>query len=833
MRKDNFFPLKLDINPKIYAYEETHPEFRGLLKIGYTEKTVKERVAAQYPISRPIQTYKIVLEESAMKNDGTIISDHQVRKFLINKGFKNPKAEWIKCNANDVKAAIISIKNDLVFDKERIYDFKLRPEQELAIKTTFEYFNSIRKENKNKAARFLWNAKMRFGKTFAAYHLAKKMKWSRILVLTYKLAAESAWEDDLTKHVDFTDWKFIKSEKDSLKKINKNDRFVCFGSFQDFLGKNSLGGIKLKNSWAHEINWDCIMLDEFHWGSWRKNAQDLFDGEEKNEVKLWTGEGNDYFDEELMPITTNHYLYLSGTPFRALTEGEFLEEQIYNWTYVDEQKAKMEWTGKDNPYESLPKMIMLTYKLPNQVLDIVKTGEFNEFDLNTFFSAKGEGEKSKFIYEEEVQKWLDFIRGSLKSENLNNLKDKKNRPILPFSNTNLQNILQHTLWFLPRVNSCFAMKNLLDQKQNIFFKDYKIIVAAGSKAGMGVKALYPVLKEMDDPLKTKTITLTCRKLIEGVTVRPWSGIFILRNTSSLETYFQAAFRVQSPWSIANSDLKSPNKNLILKEVCYVIDFAPNRALRLISSYCSKQSSSKSDPEKNIEEFINFLPILAYDGSRMSKLDAAGIMEIVISGTTGSMLAKRWESDRLINVDDDTLTRLINNQEAMEILEKIEAFRNLNKDIQAIINSSEIIKKIKKNSVLNEDISEKDKKTLSAEEKERKSKRDLIRRKLKKFATRIPVFMYLTDYRERTLKDVISELEPGLFNKVVGIKKKEFHTLLSLGVFNSINMNESVFLFKRYEDSSLSYLGKYKHEGKDIGLWDTVITADDYLNVSIN
>jgi hypothetical protein len=246
---------------------------------------------------------------------------------------------------------------------------------------------------------------------------------------------------------------------------------------------------------------------------------------------------------------TDHYLYLSGTPFRAIATGEFIEEQIFNWTYSDEQRAKQEWTGPNNPYESLPRMVLLTYQLPDSIREIARQGEFNEFDLSEFFRAEGLGQSARFVYEDEVQKWLDLVRGSFLPTTVDNLKLGAEKPPMPFSDARLLSVLTHTLWFLPSVASCYAMRNLLAKRQNRFFNDYAVNVAAGASAGIGLAALPPVLESMGDPLKTKTITLTCAKLLTGVTVKPWTGILMLRNSSSPETYFQAAFRVQSPWTL--------------------------------------------------------------------------------------------------------------------------------------------------------------------------------------------------------------------------------------------------------------------------------------------
>jgi hypothetical protein len=232
------------------------------------------------------------------------------------------------------------------------------------------------------------------------------------------------------------------------------------------------------------------------------------------------------------------------------------------------------------------------------------------------------------------------------------------------------------------------------------------------------------------------------------------------------------------------------------------------------------------------EFISFLPVLAYDGSSMKQIDAAGILDMAMSGTTATLLARRWESALLVNVDNDTLRRLMGDKRAMEALMNIEGFRNLNQDIETIINKSEAVKKTRKEAN-DEELSRKEKKELTEEEKEYKSLRKQIQEKLIKFATRVPIFMYLTDYRERCLRDVITQLEPGLFKKVTGLSVKDFELLVSLGVFNSALMNDAVYKFKRYEDASLSYTGINKHEGEDIGLYDTVITRSDALKVFEN
>lgn len=824
-----FFPPRPAGSPVIYAYElPGSAEHKGLLKIGFTLQGVQKRVEQQLKTAG--MKYNVVLERPAMRANGSGFTDHDIHKKLREHNIPNVMGEWFRCKVKDVERAILEVASGVYTESERTQTFTMRPEQKEAVIKTSRYFRTMAKTDPERIPHFLWNAKMRFGKTFASYQLAKEMGWKKILVMTFKPAVQSAWEEDLKLHVDFSGWQFTGRNGIPFSKLNKSKPIVCFGSFQDFLGRNREGGIKPQNEWVHAFNWDCVILDEYHYGAWRENAKDLFEAEDKNEKEFGEGAGVEYFDESIMPITTNAYLYLSGTPFRAIASGEFIEEQIFNWTYSDEQRAKENWKGDNNPYEALPRMVLLTYQLPETIKEIARKGEFDEFDLNVFFSAKGEGKKAEFIYKDEVQKWLDLLRGSLAITTIDNLKLGAKKPPLPFSDKRLKGILSHTFWFLPSVASCHAMKNLLSERQNIFYHEYTTVVAAGTGAGIGVDALEPVLEAMENPLESKSITLSCGKLTTGVTVKPWTGIFMLRNTSSPETYFQAAFRVQSPWTITNPDGKNPNQIEILKKECYIFDFAPDRALRQIADYSCRLNTDETSPELKVEEFISFLPVLAYDGSTMKQIDARGILDMAMSGTTATLLARRWESALLVNVDNDTLKRLLNNKELLAALEKVEAFRALNQDLETIINKSENINKLKKKSA-GKALTPKEKKELSEEEKKYKSKRKEVQEKLIKFATRIPVFMYLTDYREQTLKDVITKLEPELFRKVTGLTIRDFEMLVGIGLFNSGLMNDAIYKFKRYEDASLEYIGINKHNESKIGLYDTVIsrTETNFVN----
>jgi predicted house-cleaning noncanonical NTP pyrophosphatase (MazG superfamily) len=834
---------KPSVRPRIYAYSIDDKAHSGLLKVGQTTRNVKQRVAEQLKTAA-IKSYKIELDELAAREDGTIITDYQVRAALAKKGLLTAELEWVKCTVKDVKTVLTELRTGKTFTGTHHETFAMRREQADAVHKTHAYFHSIWNEDMHAVPRFLWNAKMRFGKTFTAYQLAKKLGAKRVLVVTFKPAVEDAWQTDLESHVDFDGWQYLsRNSHGNPTKINSKKPVVYFGSFQDLLGRDDAGNIKPKHEWLHKVKWDLVVFDEYHFGAWRETAKELFEGEEeavaKKEAKLEYGSGLEDVNEDLselsekeaefLPITTKAYLYLSGTPFKALATGEFIEEQIFNWTYTDEQRAKEEFSAKHpgewSPYGGLPQMRLLTYQMPDELLAIASGGEFDEFDLNAFFEASGTGAKARFKHKNDVQKWLDIIRGGYAPKAVEYLKTGT-RPPFPYSDVRLLPYLQHSFWFLPNVAACHAMANLLAEKHNTFWSGYQIVVAAGASAGIGLEALPPVRKAIASGFETKTITLSCGKLTTGVTVPQWSSILMLRNLKSPETYFQAAFRVQSPWSIKNPNGDNPNEEEILKPVCFVFDFAPTRALRQLSDYGIRLSPNEPNPENAVKDLVSFLPVLAYDGANMTQIDAGGILDIAMAGTSATLLARKWESALLVNVDNDTLRRILDNPEAMAAVERIEGWRALGDNIiETIINKSETVKELK-NKAKDKELTEKQKKQLTEEEKEYKSKRKLVQEKLIKFATRIPAFMYLTDFRENTLQDVITKIEPDLFLAVTGLTVKDFHLLVKLKVFNTEQMNQAVFAFRRYEDASLRYTGIESHEGlTHYGLYDTVVARE--------
>ncbi len=844
---ETLLPTRPTSRLRIYAWSsnEVAARWRGCLKVGQTTQGVNERIRQSQGQARV--EYVLEVDEPAERSDGSNFTDTDVRRRLIEKGFENvvfeSSREWIRCTAADVQTVIAELKSGQSYSGSHHADFPMRDEQRSAVEKTIGYFKSRWSEDEDCVPEFLWNAKMRFGKTFTSYQLAKQMGAKRVLVITFKPAVEDAWKTDLESHVDFDGWQYLsRSTGGDPSEMDPDRPLVFFGSFQDLLGKDKAGNFKAKHAWLSDLMWDIVIFDEYHFGAWRDTAKELFEGEdEKSRKKEEALEFSDAaqifaenreeqgFDEDaFVPVQARSYLYLSGTPFKVLNEGRFIEEQIFNWTYTDEQRAKSIYNqarhAKNNPYASLPEMRLLTYQMPEEIRHIAHQGEFDEFDLNAFFEARGEGAEAEFVHKDYVQKWLDIIRGEHMPTQVDALKTGT-RPPFPYSDTRLLPYMQHTLWMLPRKASCAAMANLLAERHNVFWHDYTVVNVSADGVGVGLDALPPVRAAIGNGYDTKTITLTVGKLTTGVTVKEWSSILMLRNLQSPETYFQAAFRVQSPWVIRNPNGDDPRAEEVLKPVCFVFDFAPTRALRQLSEYGMKLQPNAKDPERAVEELVSFLPVLAYDGANMSQIDAGGILDMAMSGTSATLLARKWESAVLVNVDNLTLKKIMASQAAMAAVMNIEGFRALGSSVfETVVNKSESVRDTKKQK--GDNLTSGDKKKLTEEEKEYKSKRKQIQEKLIKFATRIPAFMYLTDYREQTLTDVITKLEPDLFKAVTGLSVDDFNLLVSLGVFNHAHMNQAVFAFRRYKDASLSYTGIDSHEGlRSYGLYDTVVAVE--------
>lgn len=766
------------IDPMIYGYikywEDENKEmakgatkgYEGKIKIGEARtQTVETRIGQQeHAVNKPIKTYNIVFERPAIDENRNPIRDKEIHRILRKMGKKQLKdyesgnpSEMFECELKDLENAYLCRYYNQKFSPERTEDFKMRKEQEEAVNITYDYFQ-------NSGNKFLWNAKMRFGKCFTSYQLAKKMGWTKILIVTFKPAVSASWESDLNTHIDFQDWNnFISLKEDTLADIDQTKPYVCFGSLQDLLGKNLENDIKEKNKWIHETKWDCVIFDEYHFGAWRDNTKELIQEDEQIEIN---DEEVKQFNES---IKTNYFLYLSGTPFRALMSGEFKDEQVFNWTYQDEQKAKNEWFGNDNPYENLPQLNLYTYRLDSDITENIKNSFTNEFDLNVFFGTKGKKNNAIFEYQTAVEKWLDLISGLRKKDLIEDiLKVSKNLSLFPFEDNNLRDQLNHTLWFLPNVASCYAMYNLL--QKHSFFKDYTIIIAAGDECGCGAGALEPVEEAItNNPLKTKTITLSCGKLTTGVTVKAWTGILILRNIGAPETYFQAAFRVQSPW------------NSQYKKDCFIFDFAPDRALEHIKTYCDKlDPKGEKDPKEKLEEFIKFLPILLYNGATMEKMNVEKILDKVLD----QYLHKKWDNLSLLNNINIIDNSIINNLLTIQG-DKLQVGNDND------INKSNALKNVIKSNTSN---NSNDTNLNDNSESKQKNNIEELKKKLQLLTSRLPNYLYLSNKEEKCVANIIEDNEPELFEKITGCTIIDFKTMVTLGVFNNNMLNCMIYNF---------------------------------------
>lgn len=829
----------------------------GRLKVGFTSRDSRKRVEEQLKTAYPHGGWELLADEEAVRQDGTSFRDTEIHHVLDSAGVQR-NSEVVEGYLEEVLAAIAAVRARRPFDPGRTADFPMRPEQQEAVEVTSAYFTDHAEDKR--APRFLWNAKMRFGKTFTTYQLAKKMGWKRILVLTYKPAVRNSWRDDLNSHVDFTGWEFVDRDN-PCQDPDTTSPLVWFASFQDLLGTDEGKSVKEHNESIHLIDWDCIVLDEYHYGAWQGAAKELSSpattvASEKSQEKAEEAavaareaaaddadrgsprllsvvpevgkvDGKEVKTDvsaEDLSLSSKQYLYLSGTPFRALTEGEFNEDAIFSWTYPQEQNAKREWTREHpdevpnaNPYFDLPEMQMFTYALPRVVDPKQESRLTEEFDLSRFFEAKKIGSEYHFTNPDQVVEFLDMLHGKLKPALVDKL-DKGNRPPFPYSDARFTQSAWHSVWLMPSVASAHAIKGALDTHP--YFRDYLIHVAAGGTT-TGVKAKEPVDRMLDrgERDNRRTITLSVGKLMTGVTVPQWGAILILRSLKSPEAYFQSAFRVQSPWTMKTETGERVPK----KDKCYVFDFDPQRALSLIYQYGTKLAgeATKSNPSEVIAEMIDTLPIFAFDGSRMDPVDVNEVMDWATAGAGAAMLAKRWGSQTLIDLSETVLTKLLADDELLERLGQIEDFRNLRRDASKILASSQKVREGKKR------VAE----AREAEDpelvEERKRKRDQVmtlRKKLLKFVQTIPVFMYLTDHREEALVDVIESLDTTLFERVTGLTIDDFHRLSDVGVFHPEHMNEAIWQFRLFERASLDYLqlrdAEYEDAVTTTGLWAT-------------
>ena len=598
--------------PMIYAY--TTPEIErhnGWTKIGYTEQGVEKRMGQQTHTS-DVQ-YKEEWRGNAIFDDGTgdLFTDHDFHAYLRKLGIENMKrTEWFKVDGDTSFLHFSKFRRDRGIIKNLgIIPYTLRNEQDEAVSQTVNHYN-------NGGKQFLWNAKPRFGKTLSVYDFCKRIGAVSVLIVTNRPAIANSWYSDYATFLGTESGYLFVSEVDGIKDkplvlsreqyidrlnmIGGDDiKFIEFVSLQDLKGSVYFGGQhnKLRElSDKYGITWDVLVIDEAHEG-------------------VDTYKTNVAFDH----IKRKYSLHLSGTPFKALANEKFKENEIYNWTYADEQKAKRDWDDSDesNPYEKLPQLNLFTYQMSEIIKDQIKQGveidgetEEYAFDLGLFFAVKG----GKFVYDDAVNKFLDTLATNEK---------------YPFSTPELRDELKHTFWILNRVDAAKALAEKL--KVHPVFHEYDIVLAAGDgKLEEDEERAKSFDKVTDSIAKhDKTITLSVGQLTTGVTIPEWTAVLMLSNMHSPALYMQAAFRAQNPC------LFQKEGQYYRKENSYVFDFDPARTLTIFEEFANdlstETSNGKGDTETRklrVKELLNFFPVIGEDeDGKMTLLDAEKVLTI--------------------------------------------------------------------------------------------------------------------------------------------------------------------------------------------------------------
>lgn len=839
---------------KIYIYSTPESAEQGLIKIGDAHdvrKRIEEQLNTASAFDSKSLEYTLLHSEDAVRDDGVEFRDHDIHAILKSKGHlpikitkdgdvKKNKTEWYRL---DVEKAVHLIACYKAGDKpenidiDRFQTFPMRPEQLAAVEQTQSYF--LTKKPGGDTMEMLWNAKMRFGKTFTAYQLAVRMGWEKVLVLTYKPAVEDAWRKDLNNHTDFSEYVFLRGEAlpNITHHLEAGSRVVGFASYQDILGDDSDGGIKAKHRALFDTHWDAVIIDEFHFGAGTKKAKDVLAenlsreaGDELSDKDLRQAEKEAFSDEDdaladeketemivdvaTKSITSDFRLYLSGTPFKAMANAHFPNEAIFNWTYTDEQKAKEQWALDNpgnpdgNPYKSLPQIQMYLYKVSDDLIKAGLDAGKDEFSLNHFFKAKGK----KFINEGAVKKWLDLISGVTRpqqsvADELEEEEDRIEPSQYPYDHEGvLCAELDHTLWYLNRVDSAYALKAMLEVHP--VFKQYTVILAAGKAMKSGVDAVQPVLDTIDR--NSKTITLSVGKLTTGVSVPKWKGVLFLRDVASPENYFQTAFRAQTPY-------KDPETGEY-KKTCYVFDFSPNRSLRLLTTYSEKLSKDghRITSEAKISEFIRYLPVLKVAGNDMVCMEAREVLTFDLRGIDAKGLASRFMERKNVVVNRESIDAINATEQTQarcqDIFNRIKMFRKFNGASDSEMKQSDVdvgnldvndkrIKDLKSKTPSTPDEKKTQDKEVSKAERELKSEKDKIRDLLRTLLSRLPIFMYLTDATEENLDQVLIDDAKDLFRKTTGITVDDFRYLVDVGLLKIESIDGYVLKFIQLENQN--------------------------------
>ena len=578
----------------IYAYSsQDHYEDRKsrglvpLVKVGDTFRDVDSRIKEQDNASNPFPLKK--LQQWEIPNN---YRDYDIHVILEKMEINRPREdrEWFECDVDTIACAV----NELVHGKIRPDNWSMRKEQKEAVDKAVSYFS-------HGGTEFLLNCKMRFGKTHVAYQIGKGIKAKKVLVITYKPAVDTEWENGLNRHIEFGGYVFLHAmdfDKNNPIKFN-GDKTILFASFQDMLGKDENKDFKKKWRYIRGIEFDLIVVDEVHYGASTPRATNLIE-----------------------QLKFKKKLVMSGTPLELLMCEDYSPENTYTWSYIDEQiernkEKKSGW--KTTYYKWLPPLSVHTYELGESVIKDAKYYDPEEgLTLNKFFYSE-DGETLSNVA--AVNRWLDI------------LANPNDRAVCsPFNNNRMAGKLNVMFWYLESVNGIKALRKLLESHP--FFSKYCIVVAAGDNDGEGKDTLALVKKTIKN--NDKVIILSCGKLNTGVTIPQLTTVFMLCDTASAEDYWQTVFRVQSPWEKGN------------KLECFCIDFSPNRCLRMVYDYQDILAKKGQGTVEGIRQLLEVMKVYSYEDNRIVEMTSNNFDKIIEAGINPEKAIGKFESSRLIN-----------------------------------------------------------------------------------------------------------------------------------------------------------------------------------------
>ena len=829
---------KMKLNPtikvsqnKIYIYETPNNlDTKGFLKIGQTERDSEDRILNQ--TGTAMIRANILAEYEAIDDNGQVFSDKEIHQFLLRKGIENLKhygsgknSEWFKIGFNEIDRVIKNRQHfidDFKFLKDEPIEIQLYPSQQEALDQTYSRWKVLQ-ENPNTTdsniRKFLWNAKPRFGKTLTAYKFAEKIHAKNVLIMTQRASISNSWFSDYHEYIrnskdsnyEFGSSKDNKIENEEIVKAqaldekiseklayNENKNLIYYTTLANIKGKDEAGEFKKKNAWIFNAHWDLVILDETHEGT-----------------------TTDAMTKVLESLDYDFLLELSGTPFRKMTETQgYTAKNTYSWSYTEEQEAKENWDysqGK-NPYINLPKLNMYTFQVPSNVRVTSDLSEYS-FDFNEFWKISAD----KFIHEQEIDTFLNI---------LSNQKERYDDPqtqYYPFADKDTREQLRHTFWKLP---STAAVKLLAKKlRTHEFFSQYKVIEAAGSKEGRSsIKAEKEVKAAIgDNGLKTKTITLSVDMLTTGTTVKEWTAVLMLDNTSDTGKYIQTVFRAQTPWKSTFED-----GTTFVKTNAFVFDFNPDRVLKIAEEYANMDTktgveivgNSTADRQTKTRTLINFLPIIAMDeDGEMRYLDAKDAVSIINYTAARKIVDEGFMSNNLFNVKALFRMKGKDYEQVREIMSEISPVSALDKrknkkqqgeplaeenpedtfeiEKEKVISQSNLGEKkfaaIEEATSLGdenldlvlerateqagEEITKEDlekfeqaKKPFEEAKKKQKTEEEKFRDHLRGFARTIPVLLMAYAHSEMTFENFEKRIPQVDFEQVTGITKEQFEYL---------------------------------------------------------